>query len=69
MPYKIQPDPAHKGRKRVVNTETGDVKGGDQSAETALSQFRLLEGIEHGWHPDGKPADGDRPRRHYGNQR
>lgn len=65
MPYKIQPDPAHQGRKRVVNTESGDVKGGDQDAGTALSQFRLLEAIEHD--PDFKPRD--RPGRHYGNKR
>jgi hypothetical protein len=67
VPYKIQADPDHPGKKRVVNTETGQVHGSGQDAKTALSQFRLLEGIDNGWKPTGKPANDDKPRKHYGN--
>lgn len=69
MPYKIQADPAHPGRKRVVNTESGDVKGSDQSEADALSQFRLLEGIKHGSIPPGGYNDRTKTRRNPGGKR
>ena len=39
---------------KVVNTETGHVKGTFKSRKKALKQFNLLEGIEHGWKPTRK---------------
>ena len=51
MPYGIR----KKGDKyQTVNKETGDVKGTHDSKEKAVKQLRLLEGIEHGWHPTKK---------------
>lgn len=40
----------------VINTETKDVKGKHATREKAMRQFRLLQGVEHGWKPTGKPA-------------
>jgi hypothetical protein len=57
MPYKIKADPEHPGKKEVVNSATGDVKGSAQDPEDAASQYRLLEGIDHGWKPDGRPSN------------
>jgi len=50
-PYEVK----ESGDRWVVkNMETGKVKGRHSSREAALKQFRLLEGIEHGWKPTGK---------------
>lgn len=50
-PYEIK----KKGDKFVVaRMDTGAIKGTFDSREAALKQFRLLEGIEHGWKPSGK---------------
>jgi hypothetical protein len=51
MPYKIERD-GNSGW-RVVNTETGDVKGSGMTRENAESQLRLLNAIEHGYKPSG----------------
>lgn len=69
MPYKVEPDPDHEGAYRVRNTETGDVKGSGMTEDDAVRQFRLLEGIEHGWSPSnradprwgGSPEEGPPP--------
>ncbi len=52
-PYSV----VRRGGKVVVeNTETGHVKGRHSSKKKAMRQFRLLEGIEHGWKPTGEAA-------------
>jgi len=44
-----------KGSQFVVkNQQTGHVKGTHASRENAMRQFRLLEGIAHGWKPTGR---------------
>ncbi len=35
----------------VENTESGHVKGKHASKKKAMRQYRLLEGVEHGWTP------------------
>jgi len=48
MPYAVR----KRGNKWVViNKETGKVKGTHDTKEKAISQMRLLYGIEHGWTP------------------
>jgi hypothetical protein len=48
MPYKI----VKSGSKyKVINTEKGTTKGTHSTKAKALSQMRLLQGIEHGWRP------------------
>ena len=42
------------GKFVIENNETGKVKGTHTSRKSAMKQFRLLEGIEHGWTPTGK---------------
>lgn len=44
-PYKITKN------NTVIKTSTGEVKGHHASRAKALAQFRLLEGIAHGWKP------------------
>jgi len=51
MPYKI----VKKGGKwHVVNTETGQDKGGSDSKEKAVGHMRLLYGVKHGMEPRPK---------------
>jgi len=51
MPYAIRKS----GEKfKVVNKETGDVKGTHESKAKAQRQVNLLRGIKHGWVPTGK---------------
>lgn len=53
MPYSIR------GKKppfKVVNTETGKVKGTHKTKAKAQRQINLLRGVEHGWHPTGRKA-------------
>jgi hypothetical protein len=53
MPYAIEGS----GSKFIVkNKKTGDIKGHFTSRKKALRQMRLLQGVEHGWKPTGKPA-------------
>ena len=48
MPYAV----VRRGKKWLtINTETKDVKGTHSSREEAMSQMRLLYGVERGWHP------------------
>ena len=42
------------GKHVVKNMQNGKVHGTFPSREKALKQFRLLEGIEHGWKPTNK---------------
>jgi hypothetical protein len=56
VPYKVEPDPDHQGKFRVRNTETGGIKGSNMSKDAAQKQFRLLEGVEHGWTPTNRDA-------------
>jgi len=35
----------------VKNTEKGTMKSKGTSKKRAMAQFRLLEAVEHGWHP------------------
>jgi len=39
---------------QVVKKSTGEVRGTHATKEKALRQFRLLEGVEHGWRPTRK---------------
>jgi hypothetical protein len=48
MPYSVRKTPKGYG---VLNTETGEWRSRDTSKANAESQFRLLQGIEHGWQP------------------
>jgi len=59
MPYVIR----KKGPKKyvLVNTDTGKVRGTHVTRAGAQRQKNLLQGIEHGWKPIGKPAR--KPRR------
>ena len=58
MPYEIR---KVDGGEKVFNTETGHAASTRPLDHvTAVKQFRLLEGIEHGWKPTGKPSDMDR---------
>lgn len=51
MPYAIRKS----GDKfKVVNKETGHVKGTHASREKAQKQVNLLRGVEHDWRPTGK---------------
>jgi hypothetical protein len=58
MPYKIvQVD----GGEKVKNTETGNFASTRPLDHvTAVKQFRLLEGLESGWKPSGKPSSLDK---------
>jgi hypothetical protein len=48
MPYAIE----QKGTGVIVkNKQTGKVHGTFGSRKEAMKQFRLLQGIEHGWKP------------------
>lgn len=58
MPYKIVPVD---GGEKVQNTATGSFASTRPLDHiVAVKQFRLLEGLENGWHPTGKPSDLDR---------
>ena len=48
MPYVIR---KVKNKFRVINKKTGKVHGTHSTKAKALSQLRLLQGIEHGWKP------------------
>ena len=53
MPYAIRKS----GEKfKVINKETGKVKGTHESRIKAERQMRLLYGVEHGWRPTGRKA-------------
>ena len=57
MPYAIR---KVDGGEKVFNTETGKAASTRPLPhDVAVKQFRLLEGIEHGWRPTGKPSDLD----------
>ena len=53
MPYSIRKSD---DKFKVVNKETGKVKGTHASRAKAQKQVNLLRGVEHGWVPTGKPA-------------
>jgi len=57
MPYSIRKADS---KFKVVNKETGKVKGTHTSREKAEKQINLLRGVEHGWEPTGKPTRGSR---------
>jgi len=58
MPYAIR---KVEGGEKVLNTETGKFASTRPLDHvTAVKQYRLLEGLEHGWSPTGKPSDLDR---------
>jgi len=48
IPYSIRKS---ESKFKVVNTESGDVKGVHDSKEKAEKQISLLRGVEHGWKP------------------
>ena len=52
VPVKIKQ--TSKGKYRV--STPGGVKAKGTTKEKAESQRRLLQGVEHGWKPTGKPA-------------
>jgi hypothetical protein len=55
MPYKIV---KVDGGEKVRNTETGHFASTRPLPhDTAVKQFRLLSGLEHGWSPTGEPSD------------
>ena len=57
MPYKIVPKD---GGEVVVNTDTGrQASSKPLPHKTAVKQFRLLEMVEHGKQPTGKPSNLD----------
>jgi hypothetical protein len=63
MPYEIRPvtKAGVKVGEKVYNTETGHAASTRPLDHvTAVKQFRLLEGLENGWTPTGKPSDLDR---------
>ncbi len=51
MPYGIRYRKGQKKPWKVINKNTGDVKGSHSSRTGAEKQRRLLEGIKHGWTP------------------
>ena len=51
MPYAIRKSGS---QWKVVNTDTGDVKGTHDSKAKAERQLRLLNAIKHGFEPTGK---------------
>jgi len=53
MPYAIR---KANSKFKVVNTETGKVKGTHTSRIKAQRQVNLLRGVERGWKPTGKKA-------------
>jgi hypothetical protein len=58
MPYDIKPVD---GGFKVFNTETGKAASTRPLPhKTAVKQFRLLEGLEHGWSPTGEKSDLDK---------
>jgi hypothetical protein len=58
MPYQIR---KVAGGEKVFNTETGSAASTRPLDHvTAVKQFRLLSGLEHGWQPTGKESDLDR---------
>jgi hypothetical protein len=52
MPYKIEKE--SDGRWHVINTATGDDKGGSDSRADAISHMRVLYLIEEGKEPRKK---------------
>lgn len=57
MPYEIR---KVDGGEKVFNTET-DKPASTRPLDhvTAVKQFRVLQGLEHGWEPTGKASDLD----------
>uniref|UniRef100_A0A6H2A0B9 Uncharacterized protein n=1 Tax=viral metagenome TaxID=1070528 RepID=A0A6H2A0B9_9ZZZZ len=53
MPYAIRKSG---NNFKVINEDTGQVKGTHTTKEKAQRQANLLRGVEHGWTPTGKPA-------------
>ena len=55
MPYSMfrLPD----GHYRVINTESRRVHSKHSTKENAQKQMRLLNAVEHGFVPTGKPAE------------
>lgn len=53
MPYSIRQS---NSKYKVVNKETGKVKGTHTTKAKAQKQINLLRGVEHGWHPTGAKA-------------
>ena len=56
MPYK------RKGRVVLHKKDGWSVKQKTKSVKNAKKAMNLLRGIEHGWHPTGKPARKTRSR-------
>jgi hypothetical protein len=49
------------GGEKVKNTETGTFASTRPLDHvTAVKQFRILKGLEEGWHPTGKQSDLDK---------
>jgi hypothetical protein len=58
MPYEIR---KVEGGEKVFNTDTGKAASTRPLPhKTAVKQFRLLEGLENGWKPDGSPSNLDK---------
>ena len=53
MPYAVRKS---NNKYKVVNKDTGKVKGTHASKAKAQKQVNLLRGVEAGWKPTGKPA-------------
>ena len=54
MPYKV----IKRGNKYLtINKQTGKVKGTHDSMAKAMSQMRLLYGVEHGMKPTGHKGE------------
>jgi len=52
MPVKMRKLPSGKVQVRTP----GGIKAKSTTKAKAQAQANLLRGIEHGWHPTGKPA-------------
>lgn len=53
MPYKIRKLP-NRELYRVYNTETKEIRAYGTTREKAIRLIRLLNAINHGWHPKKK---------------
>lgn len=56
--YEVLPDEQDEGTFRVYGRELHDPHSNHGLTKTqATRQFRLLEGLAHGWVPTGKPSN------------
>ena len=68
MPATAMPVTIHKRGDRYTTSTPGGVKAKSTTKGKAMAQAHLLEGVEHGWRPTGKPGYLARKRKRIGKE-